>query len=86
MQVFTGLHHFDLCVSTPNILSLLSTTTHMHLPQSLTLVLSIVAMVLVCILVHVLINKQKWVAFHKIEKSVLARLDVEKEYRKQVTQ
>jgi len=42
-------------------------------------------MVLTCIIVHILINKQKWVAFHKIEKSVLARLDVEKEYRKQVT-
>lgn len=29
MQVFTGLHHFDLCVLTPNILSLLS-ITHSH--------------------------------------------------------
>ena len=40
---------------------------------------------IVCVIVHVLINTEKRVAFHKIERSVATHLDVEREIKKQVT-
>ena len=42
------------------------------------------AVLTICIIVHILINIQKKVAFHKIEKSVSTHLDVNKENSKQV--
>ena len=46
--------------------------------------LTMAAVIFLCIVVHIMINIQKRVAFHKIEKSVAAHLDVEKENAKQV--
>ncbi len=43
-------------------------------------------MVVICAFVHVLINWEKRQTFHRIEKSVAARLDVEEENKKQVNQ
>lgn len=42
------------------------------------------AVLTICIIVHILINIQKKVAFHKIEKSVSTHLEVNKENSKQV--
>ena len=46
--------------------------------------LVMMAVLTICIIVHILINIQKKVAFHKIEKSVSTHLDVNKENSKQV--
>lgn len=52
--------------------------------QGVATLLMMAAVIFVCIIVHIMINIQKRVAFHKIEKSVAAHLDVEKENAKQV--
>ncbi len=53
-------------------------------PQVFALLLLMLSMVVICSFVHILINLEKRVAFHKIERSVAARLDVEEENKKQV--
>lgn len=52
--------------------------------QTLATGLVMMAVLTICIIVHILTNIQKKVAFHKIEKSVSTHLDVNKENSKQV--
>ena len=52
--------------------------------QTFALLLLSIAVVVICVIVHLLINLEKRLAFHKIEKSVVTRLDVEEENKKQV--
>ena len=52
--------------------------------QTIALALMLMSVIAICILVHILINIQKKVAFHKIEKSVSTHLDVDKENARQV--
>lgn len=56
----------------------------LSLTQAWSLLLLMMAMAAICIIVHILLNTQKRVAFHKIERSIDAHLNVEREYSKQV--
>jgi hypothetical protein len=52
--------------------------------QTLATGLMMISVLTICIIVHILTNIQKKVAFHKIERSVSTHLDVNKENSKQV--
>ena len=53
--------------------------------QNIATSLMMMSVLTICIIVHILTNIQKKVAFHKIEKSVSTHLDVNKENTKQVS-
>lgn len=53
--------------------------------QTIATALMMMSVLTICIMVHILTNIQKKVAFHKIEKSVFTHLDVKKENSKQVS-
>ena len=53
--------------------------------QTLATLLMMMSVLTICIIVHILTNIQKKVAFHKIEKSVSTHLDVNNENSKQVS-